>query len=399
MYRKWGIWIVVFIIMLLGAVQDSQALPAWGRKYGVSCAVCHRPDPPRLNTMGHRFRKLGYRMPEEIGKEPNYKEIGEYLAMRGRGRYEYQKFSDNKSATTSRFKWNDTTLFYAGPVTKNLTGFFEWEWEDEDAIGMNGQFAYLVGNADRYLQLRLGQMHTLNRVGWGGFDRPTGISTTNVLSTDLDSSAVPFAINQDQRGLEASVGVTKDVRIIGQVLNGLNTSGSGNSGSESDTDKDFLLAYEQNLTERGTGFTLFNYRGVWHSGTGADDTTRYTFYRTGATSSLIFPTPLYPNLESELQGGVMYSHDEPPPLASARDNVDGIAYWVGAEEWFKQFSLFGRLDFVNPDIGPNQWTNKYVLGSTYHANDYLRLALETFYNDKDNGTDSAGVTTEAMFNF
>jgi len=404
MNRGWkgvGIITLVILIGLFLIPKESEAIPAFARKYGVSCAVCHRPDPPRLNTLGHRFRKYGYRMPEELGKDPNYKEIGEYIAMRGRGRYEYEKFAKGKSATTSRFKWNDATFFYAGSMTKNLSAFFEWEWEDESEIGLNGQFSWFMGDADRYLQLRLGQMHTLTRVGWAGFDRPTGISTTNVLSTDIDSSAVPFKINQDQRGLEASIGVTKDARIIAQLLNGLNFAGDGNHGSQDDdTNKDFLLAYEQNLTERGTGFTLFGYRGVWHSGAGADDVTQYVFYRTGATGSLVFPTPFYADLESEIQGGVMYAHDVPPSAASVPDNVDGIAYWLGAEEWFKNnASVFGRLDFVNPDIGPDKWANKYVLGGTYHLSDYLRLALEGFYNAKENGTDSAGVTTEAMFNF
>lgn len=400
--RGWkGVGIITLVILagLFLIPKESEAIPNWGRKYGVSCMVCHRPDPPRLNVTGHRFRKLGYRMPEEIGKDPDYKEIGEYIAMRGRARYEHEERAGGKSATTSRFKWNDATLFYAGSMTKNLSAFFEWEWEDESEIALNGQFSWLMGDADRYLQLRLGQMHTLPRVGWAGFDRPSGISTTNVLGTDINSSAVPFTISQDQRGLEASVGLTKDARIIAQVLNGINTSGKGNSGSETDTDKDFLLAYEQNLTERGTGFTLFSYRGVYHNAAGADDATEFIFYRAGVTGSLVFPMPLYPDLESEIQGGVMFSHDDAPPLSSAPDNVQGVAYWVGAEQWFEQASLFGRLDFVNPDIGPDKWANKYVVGGTYHLSDYLRLALEGFYNAKEDGTDSVGVTTEAMFNF
>lgn len=379
---------------------ESQALPAWARKYGVSCNVCHLPDPPRLNVTGHRFRKMGYRMPEEIGQDPKYKEIGEYISMRGRARYEYEDFT--KGTDTSRFKWNDATLFYGGPVTKNLSAFFEWEWEASDDIGLLGQLSWFTGNPDRYLALRGGQMHTLTRVGWAGFDRPSGISTPDALSTDIDASAVPFTFNQDQKGVEAAVGLTKDVRLIAQVLNGLNQAGSGTSGSsqEGDTDKDFLLAYEHNLTERGSGFTLLGYRGVWHNASGTDETTQYNFYRLGATGSLVFATPFHNDLESEIQTGVLYAKDINPAASRSVRDTEGIGYWVGLEQRFEKASVFTRWDSVDPNttVAKNS-TQKFTLGGTYHVNDYLRWANEVFIKNKDSGTDSAGVTTEMMFNF
>lgn len=406
---KWkGIGIMALVLAGLFLIpNESQALPAWARKYGVSCNVCHRPDAPRLSPLGHQFRKLGYRMPEEVGQEPNYKEIGEYIAMRGRARYEYENFAEGKTASTSRFKWNDATLFYGGPVTKNLSAFFEWEWEDSSDISLLGQFSWLMGTPDRYLNLRLGQFHTLTRVGWAGFDRPSGISTPDALSTDLNGSAVPFTVNQDERGLEAAIGLTKDIRVIAQVLNGLNSDStpSGTSGQESDKDKDILLAYEQNLTERGSGFTIYGYRGVWHSAAGSDDLNQYTFYRLATTGSIVFPTPRAKDLESELQGGLVFAHDVAPATtagtAAGIADTDGLGYWIGLEQWFHKASIFTRYDATNPNLDPSvdKWSRKYTLGSTYHINDYLRWANEVFLKSKESASDSAGITTEMMFNF
>ncbi len=393
--------LAVFLVLFL-LPDESQALPAWARKYGVSCNVCHTPGAPRLNPLGHQFRKLGYRMPEEIGQEPKYKEIGEYISMRGRARYEFENLGQGKGGSTSQFKWNDATLFYGGSVTKNLSAFFEWEWDDTDNVGLLGQFSWLMGNADRNVNFRIGQFHTLTRVGWAGFDRPSGISTPDVLSTDITSGGVPFKFNQDQRGIEAAVSLNKNTRLITQVLNGLNVAGSGNSGSsEGNTNKDFLLAYEQNLTERGSGFTLTGYRGVWNSAAGNDDLNQYTFYRLGATGSLVFPSPLVKDVDGELQCGLLYAQDNSPKNASGIADTVGIGYWVGLEQWLKKGSLFARWDAVNSnlDSSADLWSNKGTLGFTYNVNDYLRWATESFLKVKETGSDSAGVTTELMFNF
>lgn len=52
---------------------SAEAIPAWSRKYGSDCTLCHSAWP-RLNRTGYLFRRLGYRMPNEVDapkkKEP-----------------------------------------------------------------------------------------------------------------------------------------------------------------------------------------------------------------------------------------------------------------------------------------------------------------------------------------
>src|SRR3989338_1497164 len=123
MRRAW-VGLVVLLGMLGSAASDAWAIPAWARKYGVSCNVCHRPNVPRLNDYGHRFRKLGYSVPDEVGQQPEYKEIGNFIAMRGRARYELEDFE--RGQNTSRFKWNDATFFYGGGQTGKPSRFLLW---------------------------------------------------------------------------------------------------------------------------------------------------------------------------------------------------------------------------------------------------------------------------------
>ncbi len=408
-YRINGIvlFISICLLSIMFFPHNSWAIPAWSRKYGSDCNMCHRPNVPRLNVVGHTFRKLGFRLEDEIGSEPDYKEIGNYISMRGRMRYEYEN-PDNAEAT-NEFKWHDATLFYAGPVTKNLSAFFEAEWEDSDETNVVAQISWFIGTANRYLNIRAGQFHTISRVGWAGLDRPSGISTTNVFGSTLTTTPVPFKLKEDQQGLELALGLTRDIRFIAQALNGVDGKGDGTWNSDNDQDKDFLIAYEHILDKNGSGITMLAYRGIWHqdennpifSGlTKIDDNdNEFEFYRYGATASLVID--ICGAGYTEILGGVILSRDNAPSRHPTQtEDVNGEAYFASIEQYFEDASIFARTDFVNPDTDEDNWENKYVIGSAYMVNNYLRLAGEAFFADKViKDSDSLGFVLEAMFNF
>jgi cytochrome c2 len=43
----------------------AEAQPSWSRKYNAKCTLCHTTYP-RLNRTGYQFKRLGYRMPQEV---------------------------------------------------------------------------------------------------------------------------------------------------------------------------------------------------------------------------------------------------------------------------------------------------------------------------------------------
>ena len=48
----------------------ANAMPQFARKFKLPCAACHDALTfPRLNDVGYKFRRAGFRMPENIGKE------------------------------------------------------------------------------------------------------------------------------------------------------------------------------------------------------------------------------------------------------------------------------------------------------------------------------------------
>ena len=268
---------------------SASALPAWSRKYSVPCSTCHYPAPPRLNVYGQKFRRAQYRLPDEFNKEADWKSVGNYAAMRIRGGYDYDSPENGfpgETGVKSGFKLNDATLFFAGPVARNFSGFVELERPgNEEIIEAVVSIGGVHGTPDSFWSFRLGQFHTLARVGFGGLDRPTGLTTPLALSRALVSGNA-FKLNQDQVGLEVTY-VNGNSRIIGQILNGSSlTTGSPAAAATTDQadqnrDKDYVLAYELLWGKTASGLTVFGYDGRQDDLSGAADIVKIKIVKTG----------------------------------------------------------------------------------------------------------------------
>jgi hypothetical protein len=414
---------------------DVSAVSSWARKYKVDCATCHEPAAPRLNALGHQFRKMGYRLETEVGvdaKPEAYKELGDWFSFRFRTGYDFKSYETRQAAGAnansfdkrSGFMKPDYTIFYGGTITKNLGAFMEVEFDDYNDILLLGEVDWFGGNADQNYLIRVGQFHTLVRVGWGGFDRPSGISTPDVFRLDkLTTSPVIYNIGQDQRGIEVAYGFTPQSRIIAGLFNGVNFDGKGNRGNgngsgDTDTAKDVMLAYEQMIGE--SGFTLFGNYGTWDQKAGTTynaagnvttgvpfltttDTanqTEFNFLRVGATASWVFnifdPKKVG---SSELQGGYMYAKDYYPSALPFADRT-GNSFWAGVEQRLPHSSsVFYRYDQVHrSEQNARGNTSKHTLGAVWTVEEHLRLALEGFIADEEN-TDATGLVLQAMLNF
>lgn len=374
---------------LAGVLQprDAEAIPAWARQYNADCGLCHYPAVPRLNATGYRFRWAGFRMPDEFGRDPDVAAVGNYLSARGRGRYAYA--DSDRTETVSEFQWHDTTLFYAGAITSRLSAFNELEWEAEDEISLVAQLQWLAGRSEHFTTVRVGQFHTLPRVGIGPLDRPTGISTPSIFSERLTTSPIPFRLSDDQRGIELAH-IMRTSRFALQATNGLDASGSGTAGDD-DTSKDILLVYERLLDETASGLTLLGYRGVWHDGLTDDD---YTFYRYGGAVNKVLPGGL------DVLGGYVRSRDDLP--SAAGPNREAQAFFVELQQHLRRpdVTVLGRYDWIDPDRETAQdRRQRQTLGIVKTAERYLRLALEGQRSTDRAAVTGYAVTAEAMVNF
>ena len=54
--------VLVVILSVITPANKCNAIPAFARKYQISCQVCHSPIMPRLKAFGDEFAGDGFRM-------------------------------------------------------------------------------------------------------------------------------------------------------------------------------------------------------------------------------------------------------------------------------------------------------------------------------------------------
>lgn len=370
-------------------------IPAWTRKYNMNCSGCHYPAAPRLNATGIKFRWAGYRMPEEMGEKTDVANLSNYIALRGRMRYDYSK-AENQNATNS-FSFNDVTLFYAGAFGKNFSSFIELEREPSGEVGLVTNILGLWGKEKSYGGFRVGQMHWLLRDGVAGFDRPTGIRTPTPLGGRLTggTNSIPFTFSADQLGVEW-IYVAGRNRVSAEVLNGIRTDGTGDP-SDTDPEKDFVVTNQLLLDERGSGVTAVGYYGTLKGVNVAAPALRSHFMRLGLSANKIVNN-------IEVLGGFAWGKDQDLPLGTA--DISGMGYWVSGQYFIPKSSLalFGRYEFVDPDTDlDDNGTTRFVLGGVMPIGlpEYLRFALEGALDTPQSSAlpKRTGLTAELMLNF
>ncbi len=100
--------------------QDAFAIPAFARKYGFNCNMCH-VAMPKLNDFGQRFRDNGYQIPGQAGSERTVFDGGvpiAFRAMAGHSSY------SSPEGSTGGFHLYGLDLMAAGVLHKNISFFF-----------------------------------------------------------------------------------------------------------------------------------------------------------------------------------------------------------------------------------------------------------------------------------
>ncbi len=96
---------------------NGQAIPAFARKYGFNCNMCH-VSFAKLNDFGQRFRNNGYQIPGREGFEKNVFEGPPPLALRTSTGLQA---AHSQEASTSELKLMGLDLLSAGVFHKNVS--------------------------------------------------------------------------------------------------------------------------------------------------------------------------------------------------------------------------------------------------------------------------------------
>lgn len=208
-----GLFVGVVTMMTVD-MKSAQAVPAFARKYDVTCNECHTRQP-RLNVYGQQFLENGYQLPgtedggttekHQLGGPLNAITLGDitnFMAVRLRGEVLKADFREETEAT------NDVdivfpsviNLFFAGTATKNISFFLEGEYAPGEHEGAAFEFeramlifSNLAGDSLGYqsLNFKIGSFDPSSMYSF-----PTHRQQLNPISPDAHTDDFPPEINR-----------------------------------------------------------------------------------------------------------------------------------------------------------------------------------------------------------
>jgi hypothetical protein len=121
--KKLFVILLTLIALPLVIPTPGQAIPAFARKYGFNCMMCHTAYP-KLNDWGQRYRDNGYQLPGQQGREKNVFDTPTPIALRtstGFNGYSMKPNEDTGSQATGGFGFRGLDLLAAGVLHKNVS--------------------------------------------------------------------------------------------------------------------------------------------------------------------------------------------------------------------------------------------------------------------------------------
>jgi hypothetical protein len=115
--KKFMIILSGLAFIMLALPTESKAIPAFARKYGFNCNMCHTAYT-KLNDFGQRYRDNGYQIPGQEGKEKNVFDLSSPIAMRLTMGYDLY---DADQGSASGFNLYGFDFFAAGVLHKNIS--------------------------------------------------------------------------------------------------------------------------------------------------------------------------------------------------------------------------------------------------------------------------------------
>jgi hypothetical protein len=229
--------ILITILLLVIATQKPHSIPAFARKYRMTCKTCHSPFP-KLTDYGEDFAGNGFRLPDK--EAPRYfVDTGDEslslirdfpIAFRLEGYFQYFDYTDYDKpdiATPYLFK-----ILSGGEITEGI-GYYAYFYFDErgEVAGIDDAFIVFNNLFGADLDLYVGQFAIsdplfkselrLTREGYSIYKTKVGTTHAN-LSYD--------------RGLMLTLGLDTGTDLIFEIVNG-NGIDEANIFEEFDRDK------------------------------------------------------------------------------------------------------------------------------------------------------------------
>jgi hypothetical protein len=382
------LWFLVVAAALYVLPRSSEAVPAFARKYGYNCTMCHSSFP-RLNDYGERYRQNGYQVPGREAEDKTVLDSPPPFAVRmsgGYANYTYKNTPDVQE--TTEFLMNGVDVLSAGLLTQNIGYFAVILPEITESKGVEGQKGTLEsGNVifsnlgTPWMNVRVGRFEPASTAF--SVKRKLTVAPYEVYSFGAPG-CVTFADTQD--GLELS----GQGRGVGYALGYLN----GSESNRSDDSPEDVYARASVVLGAGEGQTagqrlgVIGYLGQARPDGAEEQSDRQGLSRFGGDVSL--------NLK-QCNLAVQYVVGEDDRLFWNTD--DDVEFTGGFVElsYMPRTSVvgFARYDWVDTPSEIDQDIERWTGGLRYYFVDNLALHME--YSQRTEHQPAAEDATEDLF--
>ncbi|MCF8336246.1 MAG: hypothetical protein K9H65_06560 [Bacteroidales bacterium] len=391
-----GIVLVAFFGSIV-LTDYCQAIPAFARKYRLSCKTCHSPAAPSLKDYGEDFAGDGFRL-EEYDAPGYYVDAGDEnlsllrsfpLAVRLDGFVTYNNGNDKKSDFGAPYLMK---LLSGGAISENLSYYFYFYMSERgEVVGLED--AYLMYNNlfDTELDVKLGQFQVSDPL----FTRELRLQLEDyrLYTSQIGNSRIGLKYD---KGLMLEYGFDTGTDLVLEVING-NGIGEARAFHVFDQDrfKNFLGRISQNIGEhfRVGGFAYLGKEHLENNYNDAitnqveifgpdftvnvDDRVEFNFQYTIRNDSEVYPVNDAFNPREDLSTNGMLAEFIYSPMGDQSD-------------WY----LLGMYNRVESDFDPADYESM-----TFHAGYLIRRNIRlvgeytyvaTGYNESEFGRFSLG---------
>lgn len=231
---QWGL--TAAVLATLAAPSPADAIPAFARKYRMSCTTCHAPIP-RLKAYGNDFAGNGFVLADQDASR-YFVETGDKdldlirelpLAIRFEGFIKHETASRKELDFTAPY---NLKLLSGGSLTRNVAYYFYFFFSERGEVaGVEDAFLMFnnVGNSE--LDVYVGQFQVSDPL----FKRELRLfyQDYQVYRLKIGDSRIDLAYD---RGLMLTYGLPSGTEFVAEILNG-NGIGAADENRTYDDDK------------------------------------------------------------------------------------------------------------------------------------------------------------------
>ncbi len=209
------------LLYTLAPVPEVTAIPAFARKYGLSCSTCHAPVP-RLKAYGDEFAANGFQLPPEQEPARSFRDVGDPLLTLQRELPLAVRFEGFMALGTGEADYRDfqtpwgAKLLSGGQIARDVSYYFYFfMFEEGEISGIEDAYIHFNNLGGAPFDVLVGQFQVCDPL----MKRELRLTYEDYLAYKVRPGLSMTNLTYD-RGLVLTYDTPFGLGLIGQVVNG-----------------------------------------------------------------------------------------------------------------------------------------------------------------------------------